>query len=349
MNEPMNILVVDDNRQLASSLADIIEENGYAVFQAYDGMSAVETCRSRSFDLVILDYKLPDIDGLEVQQQLFGATDADFLIITAHASIESAAEAVRRGNIVGYETKPLDMPRLLAFIRQIHERRRAEAKVERQAEEIRAALAEKETLLRELHHRVKNNMQLISSMISLQKTSVQDKTAKNILLELEDKIRTMALVHQKLYQSENLAEIDLREYIRDLICLLVKSHGLKPDAAEMRLDIENTPIPINTAIPIGIVLNELISNAFKHAFKDGGAEQLAIGLSRTESGDIELTYADNGIGLPPDFDFRGQKTLGIQSIFLIVEHQLNGTVEFDGSNGLTCRMRFRNDEYQSNS
>ncbi len=126
MDEPMNIMIVDDNRDMADNLRDIMEEEGHTVFVAFDGKSAIELCRSRPFDLMLLDYKLPDMDGLQLQERLAETTDADYLIITVHASIESAAEAVFRKQIVGYETKPLDMGRLLAFVRQIGERRRAE-------------------------------------------------------------------------------------------------------------------------------------------------------------------------------------------------------------------------------
>ncbi len=131
MTESMKILVVDDNRELAEIIHDIMVENGYGVTAAHDGKEAVEKISEHAFDLVILDYQLPDTDGLELQERLAAVSGADFIIVTAHASLESAAEAVRRKRIVGYETKPLDFNRLLAFVRQVADRRRTEKELER--------------------------------------------------------------------------------------------------------------------------------------------------------------------------------------------------------------------------
>lgn len=462
----MDILVVDDNEDLAVNLADILEEEGNTVSVAFDGESAIELARSRSFDLALLDYKLPDMDGLELQEQLSELIDADYLIITAHASIESASEAVRRKQVVGYEPKPLDMDRLLAFVRQIGERRKAEILTQkardelnfvfdkvrtliwqknvdgryvqankafcntvglakksiigktdydlfsvgianqymqydrkiidsgkpelgivehhqkpngelgwsltdklltrdesgnitgtigfalditdrkRVEEEIRTALAEKETLLRELYHRTKNNMQIISSMITLQNAYTNDKDTEVILKELQSKIQTMAMVHQKLYQSHNLTKIDLGDYITDLVDLLMESFSVSPDAVAPRLEMESVPVLIDTAIPLGLVLNELVSNSFKHAFKDGRRGELRVDLSRSEAGDIELVYADNGPGVPDGFDFRRQPTLGLETVIMITEHQLGGAVEFDGRHGLSCRIRFAETQFK---
>ena len=126
MSEPMTILVTDDNRDLANNIQDILKAKGYEAFAAYDGADALETCRNQAIDLAILDYKLPDMDGLQLQERLAEISDADYIIVTAHASLQSAAESVTRDRIVGYEPKPLDMDRLLFFIQQVSERRRAE-------------------------------------------------------------------------------------------------------------------------------------------------------------------------------------------------------------------------------
>ncbi len=130
MNQPVKILIVDDNRDLLDTIQEILMENAYTVSTAQDGASAIERCREETYDLAILDYKLPDMDGLELQERLAQVSDADFIMITAHASIESAAEAVRRKQVVGYETKPLDLNRLLAFVKQVVDRRRAQRQLE---------------------------------------------------------------------------------------------------------------------------------------------------------------------------------------------------------------------------
>jgi two-component system, cell cycle sensor histidine kinase and response regulator CckA len=131
MKKPMRILVVDDNRDLAENIRDILSDNGYEVSAAYDGQGAIAHCRERPFDVVLVDYKLPDMDGLELQARLSELMDADYIFITAHGSMESAAEAVKRKQIVGYETKPLNMDRLMSFIQQVTDRRRAETALRR--------------------------------------------------------------------------------------------------------------------------------------------------------------------------------------------------------------------------
>ncbi|MDM8548833.1 response regulator [Desulfobacterales bacterium HSG2] len=144
----MNIMVVDDNQDLATNLTDILQEAGYATAVAHDGKRAADLCHSRQFDLVIVDYKLPDTDGLQLQKRLSEIIRADYIIITAHASIESAARAVHRKEIVGYETKPLDMGRLLAFIQQVADRRQAEGDLQLALEESRRYAGETAALLK---------------------------------------------------------------------------------------------------------------------------------------------------------------------------------------------------------
>ena len=140
MKASLNILIVDDNKALAATLKDILQEKGYGARMAFDGGSAISMCRETPFDLILLDFKLPDTDGLRLQERLAASTDADFVVITGHASLESAAEAVGRRRVVGYETKPLDMARLLAFIQQVDERRRAEKVAEQRGRETDALL-----------------------------------------------------------------------------------------------------------------------------------------------------------------------------------------------------------------
>ncbi len=212
-------------------------------------------------------------------------------------------------------------------------------------EQIRRALKEKEVLLQELYHRTKNNMQVIRSMLALQAASTMDETVQTIFRETENRIHAMALVHQRLYQSQDLSHIPLDDYIQELAENLLQSYGLSPARIQLRFELEPVEALIDIAIPCGLIANELISNAFKYAFPNNRSGELLFRLFRPEKGFLEFHVEDNGIGLAPEFDFHGQRTLGLRSIFAIAEHQLQGEVQFSSENGLECRIRFPDDLY----
>ncbi len=216
--------------------------------------------------------------------------------------------------------------------RDTTERRRME-------EALRASVREKEVLIKEVHHRVKNNMQIISSILSLQSGSVRDPAARECLAECQNRIRSMALVHEKLYRSGNLSRIDFAEYLRSLSAALF--HSCRTDADRIRLDFRATDVSldVNTAIPCGLVANELIINALKHAFPAGRSGSLRIGLDALGDGRYRMVVADDGVGFPKDLDFRMTETLGLQLVTLLVD-QLNGTVELDRSGGTAFTIAF---------
>ena len=218
----------------------------------------------------------------------------------------------------------------------------------KQAEErLKASLQEKDVLLRELYHRTKNNMAVISSLLALQAGHVRDEFTLRILQEMENRIHTMAMVHQKLYQSQNLSSIDLHEYVADLARLAFDSYQIAPNQIALVLDMEDISVLIDVAIPCGLILNELLSNALKHAFPGDRKGEVRIRIHRAEQGVILLHISDDGVGVPQDFDFRQSDTLGMQTVFGLAEHQLGGKVMIDTSSGVTWRIRFRDDLYSS--
>jgi len=211
----------------------------------------------------------------------------------------------------------------------------------KQAEEvIRASLREKEVLLREIHHRVKNNMQVISSLFNLQAGYIKDEEALRILKEGQTRIRSMALVHEKLYQSGDLSKIDLAGYIQSLSAHLFQVYLVDPNQVRLETEFEDVPLDINTALPCGLILNELISNALKHAFPAGRKGVLMIRLRRGKDGAVELRIADNGVGFPKRLDFRRTESLGLQIVNLLVG-QLEGTIKLAGKNGTAFTVAFR--------
>jgi PAS domain S-box-containing protein len=211
------------------------------------------------------------------------------------------------------------------------ERKRAE-------EQIKRDMKEKEVLIKEIHHRVKNNMQVISSILNLHSKHIEDEQALKIFRNGQSRIRSMALVHEKMYESEDLANIDFAEYIRSTTSYLFSLHRIS-EAIGWNIDIKDIFLDINTAIPCGLIINELVSNALKYAFPDGREGEIRIGLALDKDGKFTLTVEDNGIGFPKDTDFRKTKSLGMQLVIMLAE-QIGGTIELERKEGTAFTIRF---------
>ncbi len=212
-------------------------------------------------------------------------------------------------------------------------------------EALRASLKEKETLLREIHHRVKNNMQIISSLFNLQAGHIKDADALRSLKEGQNRIRSMALIHEKLYKSRDLSKVEFASYIRSLSTYLFQFFKVDPDRVRLETDLQDILLDINSAIPCGLLINELISNALKHAFPEGRRGVISVGLRREEDGRLRLRVADDGVGLPGGLDLRTPGSFGLQIVDLLI-NQLDGEVELDGKKGTSITISFRQLEYK---
>ncbi len=208
-------------------------------------------------------------------------------------------------------------------------------------EKINASLNEKEVLLREIHHRVKNNMQVISSLLELQSRSLKDKNLVGVLEEGQNRIKAMSMIHEKLYRSENLASINFGEYIKNLANDLFKSYKMSVARVALKMELSDITIDINSVVPCGLIVNELITNSLKHAFPDRRKGEIKISLHKNEDAEIELVFSDNGVGIPEDIDYRNTDSMGLRLIFNLTEHQLGGKVELDRSRGTEFRITFK--------
>ena len=236
-----------------------------------------------------------------------------------------------------------ELPILEGFITDITDSVKAE-------EMLKKSLKEKNILLQEIHHRVKNNMQIISSLLNLQSRYLDDEGALNLLKESQGRIKAMALVHEKLYQSDSLARINFDEYVKSLINELYRSYRINKNLLNINIEIEEIYLDIDAAIPCSLIINELISNILKHAFpdihnpetnpfsdeKNGG--NIYMKLSKNEDR-FRLIISDDGIGLPRDIDLNNTKTLGLQLVNALVD-QLNGTIEVQRYNGTKYVINF---------
>jgi PAS domain S-box-containing protein len=206
---------------------------------------------------------------------------------------------------------------------------------------IKTSLKEKEVLLREIHHRVKNNLQVISSLLNLQAQYLKNKQDLAMFNESKDRVRSMALIHEKLYQSQNLARIDFAGYIRDLIYRLFRSYEADSGKIDLKMDVKDVSLGVDIAVPCGLIVNELISNCLKHAFPDGKKGEIRVGLQSINMNEVELKVSDNGVGLPDDFDFRESKSLGMQLVNILAEDQLGGMIELNRTEGTEFKIKFK--------
>jgi len=223
---------------------------------------------------------------------------------------------------------------LSIIAKDITERKRAE-------EHLKESLNEKEVLLKEVHHRVKNNMQVISSLLMLQEDLSTDGKITEMLKDSQNRISSMALIHERLYRSHNLSKVDLREYIDDLVSGLFQSYGVSEGRVALNINAENVSLGIDSAIPCGLVINELVSNSLKHAFPDDKKGEINIILRLKDGNMIELMVGDNGIGIPKDMDIRKTHSLGLYLVTLLVENQLNGEITLNRERGTEFLIKFR--------
>lgn len=218
------------------------------------------------------------------------------------------------------------------IITEITERKQAE-------EQIKASLQEKEVLLQEIHHRVKNNLQIIDSLLQMQYRRTQEPNAAAILLESQHRIKSIALVHEKLYRSDDLAHIDFSDYVRSLVANLIDSYQTSSSRVTVLTQISNIVLNIDQAIPCGLIINELVSNAFKYAFPENQTGQIQISLEVSAPGWLTLTVADNGTGIPADIDLQKTKSLGLKMVRGLAT-QLAGTAEIHRQPGTLVQVSF---------
>lgn len=273
----------------------------------------------------------------------------DHLLSIANNELFYSAETVNRtmdgkiidiqllANVVpGYEK---DYSKVLVSVIDI-------TKQKRRDKQIALDLQEKNTLLKELYHRTKNNMQIISSMLKIQSQNIQDEYILSTFKNINNKIQSMSLVHQKLYQSRNLSQINLKDYIINLVSLLIQSYHVNSNIITVEYDLDDVNIMMDSAIPLGLCLNELITNSFKYAFKPEEQGKLLISLHQTEN-NIILQIGDTGNNIPIDFAPKTLSTMGLKTVISLIENQLKGTIDYEIQEGLVWKISFQ-DNLHSN-
>ena len=244
------------------------------------------------------------------------------------------SQLLMNNSLLDYETRIVVSAEdeVMAIVRDVTERKQAE-------KQIKASLKEKEVLLKEIHHRVKNNLQIISSLLKLQSRSIKDEQTLAMFNESQSRIRTMALIHESLYQSNDLSRINFAEYIQKLVANLLRSYEINSSAIKPVINVDNVFLEIDVAVPCGLIINELVSNSLKYAFPSGKEGKIQVDFSSENERNFTLSVSDNGVGLPKNLNILETKTLGLQLVNNLVD-QLEGTVKNNVDGGTEFRITF---------
>jgi PAS domain S-box-containing protein len=272
------------------------------------------TGERRTRDLLV---KLKHKDDPRNATQLFGSVIA-YGEVNAVGFISAGSEFGEPGSV--------------GIIRDVSQRQQAE-------EIVRRSLHEKETLLSEIHHRVKNNLQVISSLLNLHAGTITDPMALSQFVDAQMQIQSMALVHEHLYQNESFGSVDIHPYVESLCRHLYDVYGASMKQIQLDIDIESISINMQQAMPVALLLNELVSNSLKYAFPDDSTGTIHIRIHLVGTNEVEMRVEDDGVGLPEDFDIASSLSLGHTLIYSLA-HQLDGAVDLDGNGGTKFTLRF---------
>ncbi len=229
---------------------------------------------------------------------------------------------IMANNVVGY----------VAHLQDITERKNAEHLLQR-------SVREKEVLLKEIQHRVKNNLQVVYSLLNLQANQIEDEKVRGPFQESRNRIKAMALIQEKLYQSGDLAFIDFKQYLQHLVSSISQSFKLPRISIAVDVDLENVMLDVITCVPCALIVNELVTNAMNHAFPDNMTGMIRVGLTKNSDGIHVLSVSDNGIGFPEHIDFRKATSLGLQLVNVLTK-QINGTLELSVDEGANFHLTF---------
>ncbi len=343
----ITLLFVEDNDTIRSLYEKRLRKRVETFYVAENGQEGLEKFKAKNPDLIITDISMPIMNGLDMIREIKKLSDdVQVIVMSAYSVKEYFLDAINLG-VNGYLIKPVDPVRLYALIDQLAgnillKKALAEKEIRRRVAEknLKRSLDEKDVLLKEVHHRVKNNMQIISSILTMQERLVEDEKLRTVLAESRNRIRSMALIHENLYQHENLANIQFSNYVKSLAGNLSRTYYDIQHQVRFEYEVADVYLPLDIGIPCGLIINELISNAFKHAFKENGEGVIRIALLNKGRKEFVLQVADNGKGMEPDFDIKASRSLGMRIVFKLVQ-QIDGKLEYDFSNGTKYDIHFK--------
>ncbi len=381
-NEKRNsrILIVDDTIPTVNVISLALENAGYDIFVATNGKRAVTLAGLVKPDIILLDILMPGLDGYETCNLLKTQHETKNIPVIFMSALTETFDKVKgfKAGAVDYITKPIENEELLSrvnthitisnlqnelvklntnleekifektsrlkesnvlLLQEIEERKVAE-------ERLKTTLKQKDILLKELYHRTKNNMEVICGMFNLKSLFTENTILEETLRSFNDRIRSMALVHEKLYQSGDLSNINLKSYLLGLADYLKRSYANDKRNISIILNIIDRPISLETAVPLGLIINELLTNSLKHGFENRENGKIKIKVDFNEQDEIALLVCDNGVGISKDFSFENINSLGMYLVKNLVEGQLHGSVMLNRNCGTEFLIKFKELKYK---
>jgi two-component sensor histidine kinase/CheY-like chemotaxis protein len=345
----MKILVIEDNPADVEMIRELLEGHSGAGFEVvnYERLGlAIEHLSHETPDIILSDLGLPDSQGMETLRTLKGhASEVPIVVLTGTDDESVGIEALKNGAQEYLVKSHMTEYSLARSLRYAIERKIIETERRKMELQITRQLKEKEMLIKEIHHRVKNNLQIISALFLLQSEAVKDEATKAVFNECQNRIRSISLVHEQLYRSNDLNQIEYGDYLQKMFLFLFESYGTDPEWISMEIDVQDVMITIEKAVPCSLIVNELLSNSLKYAFPKeqfprGKHPEMRIRFFQdTDPDAYVLEYRDNGVGLPPGMDPRQTGTLGMQLIYGLTE-QLAGTVSLESNEGIHYTIIF---------
>ncbi len=347
-----------NSRKTSKKLSEVLESTGEGIFGVDNSLKCTFI---NSSSLEMLGYNMSEclnktmhefIHCIEVDGKICNVNQCPLIKTIKNGKTNNTSEVTlerkdKTSFSIEYSSHPIIENGLITgtvvTFNDITERKKTLAQIE-------GSLREKEVLLREIHHRVKNNLQIISSLLNLQAGFTTDKKTNEILEESKNRVKSMALIHEKLYQSKNFSSIDIHEFIEELFKNLFHSFGVESSSVNTELSIDNISLNADQAVYLGLLVNELVSNSLKHAFKsapldDNGERQkkIFIGVQQDPNYGYSIKIGDNGCGFPDNIDFKNTESLGLQLVMSLVK-QLDGEISLNNNSGTEFLIEFKRDE-----
>jgi two-component sensor histidine kinase/CheY-like chemotaxis protein len=344
-----NILLVDDEPRNLTALESILTAPEYNLVKAQSGEDALMALLRQDFAVIVLDINMPRLNGLEIAHLIKNREKTrhiPIIFLTAYYQEDKHAIEGYSAGAVDYLHKPVnpvilrskvgvfvELTQTAALRAELAERQRNESMM-------KAALQEKEVLLKEIHHRVKNNLQVISSLLNLQSERLKNTEAQAIFQESQTRVRSMAMIHEKLYQSDSISRVDFGEYIASLTSMLHDTYAEPRSDVRVETCLDPVFLEIDTAVPLALIINELVSNCLKYAYPRGQSGVVWLSLRAAPDSRYRLTVRDEGAGLPAGFVVEKAGTLGLQLVGMLSQ-QLRGELSWrSNSHGTEFNLVF---------
>ncbi len=365
--ESPRILVVEDEWIVAEDIRTSLNNLGYDVTSvAASGEEAIQKAEEEAPDLVLMDIVLQgEMDGIEAAGRISSSFDIPVIYLTAYSNPQLLEQAKQTGPF-GYMIKPFREKGLHTAIEmalfkhktelELRDRLQQEVTSRRRVElVVETFLEEKELLLEEIHQGVRNSTQLMFGLLDIHARGVKGRARElidihsgyvkakpqlDVFRECQNRVMAMVLAQEQVYRSTHPLEVDLRGYIEELTGNLYRSYGVDEDDISLEIDVGDVRFGVDTAIPCGLIVNEIVSNSLQHAFPEERAGKLTIALVSVAENEFELIVGDNGIGLPADIDLEALQTLGLTMLVAFADGELQGRIELDRAEGTEFRIRF---------